>query len=109
MVDDVEGMTIADYQREVMRTHGSDAPWRTRFAVFALGISGEAGEVAEIAKKHLGHGRPLDIDALRLELGDVLWYVAALAAECGMTLDGVARANVEKLRKRYPNGFEVKP
>lgn len=73
--------------------------------VFGLGVAGEAGEVADLIKKHVGHGHPLDVSKLKYELGDVLWYVAALADICGLTLDDVAAANIEKLRARYPDGF----
>lgn len=98
-------MTLADYQREVMRAAAPSAPGVDRLAVFALGVAGEAGEVADIIKKVLGHGHPLRPEALEKELGDVLWYVAALAEALGLSLESVAAANVAKLRARYPDGF----
>lgn len=75
--------------------------------VYALGLTGEAGEVADMIKKHVGHGHKRADDKLLLELGDVLWYIAALANVLGFDLEDVAEANVEKLRKRYPNGFST--
>jgi NTP pyrophosphatase (non-canonical NTP hydrolase) len=74
-------------------------------ATFALGLAGEAGEVCELLKKHWGHGHDLDQEKLKKELGDVLWYVAALAAQFQIELEDVAAANVAKLRSRYPQGF----
>ena len=74
-------------------------------AIFGLGIAGEAGEVADLLKKHLGHGHALDVDKLRKELGDVLWYTAMIAHRHGLALSEVAAANLHKLQKRYPNGF----
>ena len=71
----------------------------------ALGLTGESGEVAEHIKKWLAHGLPLDLDKLVLELGDVLWYLQAMAAECGVSLAEVRDRNVTKLRARYPQGF----
>ena len=73
-----------------------------------LGLSGETGEVVEHVKKHLYHGRDLDLDMVAEELGDVLWYVAALCTTLGLSLDGVAFENLSKLRERYPDGYAEK-
>jgi NTP pyrophosphatase (non-canonical NTP hydrolase) len=96
-----EAMELNEYQLEAIRT----APCGPYLTTFALGIAGEAGEVADLVKKHVGHGHPLDREKLAKELGDVLWYVAGLATEIGVSLESVARGNLEKLAKRYPNGF----
>jgi NTP pyrophosphatase (non-canonical NTP hydrolase) len=95
--------TFDEYQLEAMRTHEDDGP--VRLASYALGIAGEAGEVADLVKKHIGHGHPLDQNKLKNELGDVLWYVAGLAHLHGLSLSDVAQANVDKLKLRYPDGF----
>lgn len=94
--------TLNDYQGHAMRTH---SPGSMRLASYALGVAGEAGEVAELVKKHIGHGHDLDRDKMLKELGDVLWYVTGLATLMGFTLAEVAQANIEKLLKRYPDGF----
>jgi NTP pyrophosphatase (non-canonical NTP hydrolase) len=73
----------------------------------ALGLGGESGEVCDMLKKHLFQGHPLDHNELILELGDILWYVAYMAYALGVPLEEVAQRNVDKLRKRYPNGFSV--
>ena len=69
-----------------------------------LGLCGEAGEVADKVKKVIRDDNGVFSDAVReslkLELGDVLWYVAQLASELGFDLDTVARANLEKLASR---------
>lgn len=71
----------------------------------AIGLTGEAGEVAELAKKQIFHHHGLDVEKWRKELGDVLWYVAALCSNLGLTLDEVMQANVAKLQARFPDGY----
>jgi hypothetical protein len=98
-------MTLDEYQKLASKTVNMKISDEMRIATFALGLSGEAGEVADMLKKHLGHGHNLRIDDLRKELGDVLWYVAALATVHGLDLSAIAQANIDKLKKRYPEGF----
>ena len=100
-------MTPNQYQNEAMRTAaGMDYSTMQPIVNAALGIAGEGGEVADMIKKHIFQGHDLDIDHLAKELGDVLWYIA-LGAHCiGYSLEDIMMMNVEKLRKRYPNGFE---
>lgn len=71
----------------------------------ALGITGEAGEVADMIKKYIFHGHDLDRDAFIKELGDVCWYVALLSHAIGIDLGEVMDRNIEKLARRYPEGF----
>ncbi len=70
----------------------------------ALGVGGESGEVIEIIKKECFHNKPADPEKLRLEVGDVLFYLARIARSYGFTLEGAAIANNKKLLKRRPNG-----
>jgi NTP pyrophosphatase (non-canonical NTP hydrolase) len=97
-------MTLDEYQALARRTLGVRTP-EQQLANAALGLAGEAGEVAETIKKHLFHARPLDRDEVVKELGDCLWYVAAMATAIGASLDEVAATNIDKLRRRYPDGF----
>lgn len=70
-----------------------------------LGAVGEAGELANSWKKAMRDREPtLAKEQLRYELGDVLWYIANLAAELGMTLEQVAQCNIDKLRDRQARG-----
>jgi NTP pyrophosphatase (non-canonical NTP hydrolase) len=100
-------MTLNEYQAEAMRTASREAPVPREIdlMIWALGLTGEAGEFADLVKKQVGHGHPEDREKVRKELGDVLWYLSVLADAFGWALEDVAWANVEKLRKRYPNGF----
>lgn len=100
-------MNFDDYQIAAARTINHDLSHRNQLACAALGLAGEAGEAADMLKKHLFHDHPLDRAKLVGELGDVLWYLATLATTLGVTLDEVASGNVAKLRARYPAGFSA--
>lgn len=93
------------YQYKSKRTIRFDVDRKDNVTNFAISLAEESGEVLGIIKKHLYHGHELDIDDLENELGDVLWYVAALATVHGLKLSDIAKRNVQKLEKRYPNGF----
>lgn len=98
---------LNEYQQAARRTLDT-AGTRTReslLAEAAIGIAEEAGEVAGLLKKHLFHGHSLDTDKLIKELGDVLWYTAAITTLAQTTLSAVAAANIDKLLKRYPAGY----
>lgn len=71
----------------------------------AMGLGGEGGEVLDHLKKHLFHGHPLDLSHIAKELGDILWYVAEACYAIGIPMSEVAELNVDKLKKRYPDGF----
>ena len=98
-------MKFNDYMMETRRTRVSADPY-TETINGALGLGGETGEVIEMVKKWHAHGLPLDPEKMKKELGDVQWYLARLAdANVIGGLEEVARANIAKLRARYPEGF----
>lgn len=99
-------MKLNEYQELALRTHNEDAGQVQSLTNYALGLNGEAGEVADHIKKGIFHGHEMNRHELAKELGDVLWYVANLSNLIGMSLDQIATMNVTKLMKRYPNGFE---
>jgi NTP pyrophosphatase (non-canonical NTP hydrolase) len=94
--------TLAEYQTEARRTVRQALTSDQRLLDAAAGLAEEAGEVLSHVRKHLLQGRPLDRDALTLELGDALWCVAITADTLGISLEEVARRNVDKLRARHP-------
>ena len=94
-------MNADEYQELSTRTLTQDG----NLVPLVLGLVGESGEVADQIKKFLYHGHDLDESKLAGELGDVLWYVAALCTRLGLLMGEVMAGNVEKLRKRYPDGF----
>lgn len=99
-------MDLSEYQRESRRT--AEYPREAWLAYPALGLAGEAGEVAEHAKKAIrDDGGKVDGErraAMSKELGDVLWYVAQLASELDLSLDDIAKQNLEKLFSRQARG-----
>ena len=72
-----------------------------------MGLCGEAGEAIDLVKKHLHQGHELDRQALKKELGDIAWYLAETAYALDLTLEDVLTANLEKLKARYPEGFDT--
>jgi NTP pyrophosphatase (non-canonical NTP hydrolase) len=99
-------MQLSEYQRLSRRT--AEYPREAWLAYPALGLAGEAGEVAEHAKKAIrddgGAITEERREALAKELGDVLWYAAQIATELGLELDEIASANLEKLLSRQRRG-----
>jgi NTP pyrophosphatase (non-canonical NTP hydrolase) len=71
----------------------------------AVGIAGEAGEVLDAVKKTWVYGKPLDIENLIEELGDIEFYLQAMRTLLNVSRQDVLRANITKLRKRYPSGY----
>ena len=99
-------MQFSEYQRLSRRT--AEYPRDAWLAYPALGLAGEAGEVAEHAKKAIrddgGKIGAQRREQMAKELGDVLWYVAQLASELELELDEVAQANLDKLLSRQRRG-----
>ena len=98
-------MTFSDYQRLSARTVNRSLTRAESMTQNAMGIAGEAGECVDMVKKHLFHGHVLDREALVKELGDSLWYLTQMASDLGVSLEDVARQNIDKLEARYPEGF----
>lgn len=98
------GMGFNEYQALAQRT-SKVKDSNGKLGNGALGLAGEAGEAADVVKKHFYQDHPLDTDKLVKELGDVLWYIAETCAALGVPMEQVAMKNIKKLYDRYPNGF----
>lgn len=94
-----------EYQSQAKRTLNSEIADQYIYANLGMGLAGEAGEVCDYLKKVVFHGHKLDPQKIAEELGDVLWYLANLADQVGISLGEIAEQNIAKLRKRYPDGF----
>ena len=101
--------TVTEYQHLAQRTSkyapGQKIEADPKLVNGIIGLNGEAGEVADILKKHLFQGHELNREKLIDELGDVLWYIAETAEALGVSLETIMEHNIDKLRTRYPEGF----
>ncbi len=94
------------YQRTALRTLGTGyKEEKDKLINGVMGLNGEAGEVIDIVKKHLFQGHDFDRNHFIEELGDVVAYLALCTNAVDTTLGEVMLKNIEKLNKRYPNGF----
>lgn len=100
-------MTPNDYQQAALRTAPGDLPPERLLLNGLMGLNGEAGEAIDILKKHLFQGHELDTAHMAKELGDVAWYLAVSADAIGYDLETVMQMNVDKLKVRYPDGFDA--
>ena len=99
-------MDMREYQALAQRTSNT----KTRSGKLengCLGLAGESGEVCDLLKKYQFQGHELNTERMIEEVGDVLWYGAELAEGLGVGLDRIAEMNIEKLKRRYPQGFDA--
>ena len=99
-------LTANDYQKKAMTTLNPALSKQDVLLNGVMGLCGEAGECIDLVKKHLHQGHPLDSEKLAKELGDVAWYLAETAWALDIPLESILRGNLEKLKKRYPRGFD---
>lgn len=100
-----DGITANDYQRAAMRTDNKNQTEEERMLDALFGLCGEAGEVMDAYKKYRFQGHESYKDEMIIESSDCLWYLAKLADVLGVTLGEVMERNIEKLKKRFPDGF----
>ena len=101
-------MEANEYQRLAMTTLNPELEKRDVLINSVMGLCGESGEAIDIVKKWMAHGHQLDREHLAKELGDIAWYLAEAATALDLSLEEILQANLEKLRKRYPEGFDPK-
>lgn len=101
------GLTANDYQRQAMTTLNPALSRKDILINGVMGLCGESGEAIDIVKKHLHQGHPLDKEKLSKELGDIAWYLAETAYALDIPLETILRNNLEKLKRRYPEGFNT--
>ncbi len=100
-------MTINEYQKLAMTTLNPALDKKDVLINGVMGLCGESGEAIDIVKKHLAQGHELDTEHLAKELGDIAWYLAETAYAIGYPLEDILQMNIDKLKKRYPEGFST--
>lgn len=100
-------MDINEYQVLAARTINPALNRKEVLINSVMGLCGESGEAIDIVKKWFAHGHELDKNHLEKELGDIAWYLAEAATALDIPLEQVFRGNIEKLQKRYPEGFDT--
>lgn len=99
-------MNVNEYQRLAMTTLNPELTKRDVLINSVMGLCGESGEAIDIVKKWMAQGHELDKAHLAKELGDIAWYLAEAATALELPLEDIFQANVDKLKKRYPEGFD---
>ena len=99
-------MTGKEYQQLAMVTLNPLLSKQDVLINAVMGLCGESGEAIDIVKKHLHQGHTLDREKLVKELGDIAWYLAEAAQALDTDLDAIFEGNIEKLKARYPEGFD---
>ena len=99
-------MNFNAYQKLASRTMNT-ALHANELELHALhGLSGEVGEIHSIYQKAY-QGHAVDNEHLKKEIGDLLWFVAELCTVSGFDMSEIAQLNIDKLKARFPNGFET--
>ena len=99
-------MQVNEYQKLAMKTLNPALDKKDVLINSVMGLCGESGEAIDIVKKWLAQGHELDRERLAKELGDIAWYLAEAATALELPLEDILKANIEKLKKRYPEGFD---
>jgi NTP pyrophosphatase (non-canonical NTP hydrolase) len=99
-------MELNEYQKLAMVTLNPALRKKDVLINGVMGLCGESGEAIDIVKKHLAQGHELDREGLIKELGDIAWYLAETAYALDVPLEEVFRRNPDKLKNRYPEGFD---
>lgn len=100
-------MQVNEYQKAAMATLNPALDKKNILINSVMGLCGESGEAIDIVKKWLMQGHELDKEHLVKELGDVAWYLAEAATALEVPLEAVFQGNLDKLRRRFPNGFDT--
>jgi NTP pyrophosphatase (non-canonical NTP hydrolase) len=96
---------MTNYRLSVLRNWNTKLNTKDQLANAFMGLAGESGEALDLIKKHLFHDHDLDKNKIINELGDIAFYLEIASYLLGTTVEEIEQQNIEKLNKRYPNGF----
>jgi NTP pyrophosphatase (non-canonical NTP hydrolase) len=99
-------MTNEKYQQAIKRTMNTTLTSIERVSMLCMGIAGETVELIDYLKKTYYHDHTLSFDEVKKEIGDILWYIGNICNEFDLNLSAIMQMNIDKLMKRYPNGFD---
>lgn len=100
-------MTGQEYQEKAARTINKELTLKGQRNHALHGMVGEIGEIHSLYQKvYQGHGEP-DREHVLKEVGDLIWFIAEFLTSQGFSLDDCMQTNIDKLRKRYPEGFDA--
>lgn len=100
-------MQVNEYQKAAMETLNPALNQKEVLINSVMGLCGESGEAIDIVKKWMMQGHELDKEHLVKELGDVAWYLAEAATALDVPMEVIFQGNLDKLRRRFPNGFDT--
>lgn len=102
-------MKAAEYQKLALRTASGERNESVEDKLLngILGLVGEVGEIVDHIKKALFQGHELDSDKVADESGDVLWYISLISHAIGIPMEEIMNRNIEKLKIRFPDGFDT--
>lgn len=98
--------SLEDYQKFVasLASPESTVDLKSKYITACMGLSGESGEFVDLFKKHIFHGKDLDLEHAKKELGDIMWYVAFACESLNTNIQEIIDLNVDKLKKRFQSG-----
>lgn len=99
-------MDMNEYQKLAMRTRIEGQMDEEALLNGTLGLAGESGEVCDYMKKVFFQDHPLDVEIIKEEIGDILWYIALVCTSLQCDMAEIAEMNINKLKLRYPEGFD---
>jgi len=99
-------MTGNEYQKLAARTMSNTMTAREQVLHGVFGLCSEAGEVSGLFQKQY-QGHDIEAGHLKKELGDCLWMIAEICTACEFNLDDIMQLNIDKLKARYPEGFDA--
>lgn len=106
MSEQVQNNSLKEYQKLCKLTAKKFDTSEKEILTWGLGIAGEAGDVASCIKKTFVHNND-QRTGIKENIGDTLWYVAMICNFFGWDMQEILNENLEKLKKRYPNGFTI--